>query len=90
MRFALPIDVFGEVLKWSYSGAHLFEIRGLNGGTPQLEFKGAIKTAEANGTDPFPAPPYVVPRRTVMHDDAVFVVDGATLIGRQWDGVTQF
>jgi hypothetical protein len=89
MRFALPIDVFGEVLKWSYSGAHLFEIRGLNGGTPQLEFKGAIKTAEANGTDHFPAPPYVVPRRTVMHDDAVFVVDGVTFSGKLWNELVQ-
>ena len=25
-----------------------------------------------------------------MHDDAVFVVDGATFIGSSWDGVVRF
>jgi hypothetical protein len=96
LRFALPIDVFAtprldmpELFAWSYSGSHLLEIDGIGSSTPQLTLKGVIKTAEP-GAEPFAAPPYVVPRRTVMHDDAVFVVDGATLIGRQWDGVTQF
>lgn len=91
VRVALPIDVFAtprqdiaNAFDWTYSGSHLLEIQGLNGGTPQLEFKGVIKTAESDGTQPFPAPPYVVPRRTVMHDDAVFVVNGDTFIGSLW------
>lgn len=95
VRFALPIDVFAtarqdipNVFDWTYSGSHLFEIQGLNGGAPLLEFKGVIKTAESNGTQQFPAPPYVVPKRTVMHDDAVFVVNGATFIGKLWSGIT--
>ncbi len=96
VRIALPIDVFAKprqdianAFDWVYSGSHLFEIQGLNGGTPQLEFKGVIKTAESNGIDPFPAPQYVVPQRTVMHDDAVFVVNGATLIGSLWNNLAQ-
>ena len=70
-------------------GLALLEVDGIGDSTPQLTLKGVIKTAEP-GAEPFPVPPYVVPRRTVMHDDAVFVVDGETLIGKQWDGVTQF
>jgi len=92
VRVALPIDVFAtprqdipNAFDWNYSGSHLFEIQGLNGGTPQLEFKGVIKTAESDGAAPFPVPPYVVPKRTVMHDDAVFVVNGATFIGSLWN-----
>jgi hypothetical protein len=94
VRFALPIDVFATarqdiagVFDWTYSGSHLFEITGLNGGTPQLEFKGVIKTAEADGSNPFPAPPYTVPRRAVMHDEAVFVIDGERFLGELWSGV---
>ncbi|HKR36553.1 MAG TPA: beta-propeller domain-containing protein [Steroidobacteraceae bacterium] len=97
LRIALPIDVFAtpragvpDLFDWTYSGSHLLEVDGIGGSAPQLAFKGVITTAEPAATDPFPSPPYVVPRRAVMHDDAVFVVDGATLIGRQWDGVTQF
>jgi hypothetical protein len=94
VRFALPIDVFATARQdiagafdWTYSGSHLFEISGLNGGTPQLQFKGVIETARSDGSNPFPVPPYVTPRRAVMHDDAVFVVDGATFLGSLWDGV---
>jgi hypothetical protein len=94
VRFALPIDVFDQprqdvsnAFDWTYSGSHLFEIQGLNGGVPQLAFAGVIKTAESDGTQQFPAPPYVVPKRTVMHDDAVFVVNGATFIGKLWNGI---
>lgn len=96
VRIALPIDVFAKprqdianAFDWVYSGSHLFEIQGLSGGTPQLEFKGVIKTAESSGTEPFPAPPYVVPKRTVLHDDAVFVVNGATFIGSLWNNLVQ-
>jgi hypothetical protein len=92
VRFALPIDVYStprqdppNTFNWSYSGSHLFEIAGLNGGTPQLEFKGVIRTAEADGSDPFPVAPYAVPKRAVMHDDAVFVVNGATFLGSLWN-----
>jgi hypothetical protein len=94
VRFALPIDVFATarqdtagVFDWTYSGSHLFEITGLNGGTPQLDFKGVIKTAEADGSNPFPAPPYTIPRRAVMHDEAVFVIDGERFLGELWSGV---
>lgn len=94
VRFALPIDVFATprqdpagTFDWTYSGSHLFEITGLDGGTPQLEFKGVIKTAEADGSNPFPAPPYTNPRRAVMHDEAVFVIDGGRFLGELWSGV---
>lgn len=92
VRVALPIDVFAtprqdipNAFDWDYSGSHFLEIRGLNGGTPQLEFKGVIKTAESDGTNSFPAPFYAVPKRTVLHDDAVFVVNGATVRGSLWN-----
>lgn len=94
VRFALPIDVFATarqdpagVFDWTYSGAHMFEISGLGGGTPQLDFKGVIKTAESDGSNPFPAPPYTIPRRAVMHDDAVFVIDGERFLGSLWESV---
>lgn len=94
VRVALPIDVFATprqdiagAFDWTYSGSHLFEIQGLNGGTPQLEFKGVIKTAQSDGSAPFPVPPYVVPKRAVMHDDAVFVVNGATFSGSLWGNI---
>ncbi|HET9447708.1 MAG TPA: beta-propeller domain-containing protein, partial [Steroidobacteraceae bacterium] len=94
VRFGLPIDVFATarqdlsgVFDWTYSGSHLFEITGLNGGTPQLTFKGVIKTAESDGSNPFPVPPYTVPRRSVMHDDAVFVIDGERFLGEMWESV---
>ncbi len=73
--------------RMTYSGSHLFEISGLNGGTPQLEFKGVIETAESDGSNPFPTPPHTVPRRAVMHDDAVFVIDGERFLGSLWSGV---
>jgi beta propeller domain-containing protein len=95
VRVALPIDVFAtprqdipNAFDWNYSGSHLFEIQGLNGGTPQLEFKGVIKTAESDGTAPFPAPFFAIPKRTVLHDDAVFVVNGATFRGSLWNDLT--
>jgi hypothetical protein len=92
VRIGLPIDVFGTprpepgLFDWTYSGAHLLEVNGLGSDSPQLTFKGAIKTAEPGGA-PFPFPPYTVPRRAVMHDDAVFVVDGAAVSGKQWTSV---
>jgi hypothetical protein len=46
-----------------------------------------IKTAEPDGSDPFPHPPYTMPRRAVMHDDAVFVIDGERVLGELWSGV---
>ena len=94
VRIELPIDVFARprqdipgAFDWTYSGSHLFEIQGLDGGSPQLDFKGVIQTAESDGTDPFPVPPHVMPKRAVMHDDSVFVVDGATFIGSAWDDI---
>ena len=93
VRIGLPIDVFDTprpepgLFDWTYSGSHLLEINGLGTSAPQLSFKGVIKTAEPGGV-PFPFPAYTVPRRAVMHDDAVFVVDGASLTGTMWDGIT--
>jgi hypothetical protein len=94
VRFALPIDVFATARQdiagtfdWTYSGSHLFEVSGLDGGSPQLEFKGVIKTAESDGSNPFPAPPHVIPRRAVMHDEAVFVIDGERFLGSSWGDV---
>ncbi len=93
VRIALPVDVFATppqdsstLFGWTYSGSHLLEVEGLGGSAPQLNFKGVIKTAEPGGA-PNPFPAFTVPRRAVMHDDAVFVVDGATVTGTLWDGV---
>ena len=92
VRIGLPIDVFATprsepgLFDWTYSGSHLLEITGLGTDTPQLSFKGVIKTAEPGGA-PFPFPPYTVPRRAVMHDDAVFVVAGEALTGTLWNNV---
>jgi hypothetical protein len=87
VRIALPIDVFDS--SWQYSGSHLLEVGGLGSANPQLTFKGVVRTAEPSGA-PNSFPPHTVPRRAVMHDDAVFVVDGASLTGAQWDGITRF
>ncbi len=92
VRIGLPIDVFDTPraepgsFGWSYSGSHLLEIDGFASNTPQLTFKGVIKTEEPGGAS-FPLPAYTVPRRAVMHDDAVFVVDGASLTGTLWNDV---
>ncbi len=94
VRIALPIDVFArtgndvpKALGWIYSGSHLFEVHGLEDGVPQLDFKGVIKTAESDGSNPLAFPPRVTPQRAVMHDDAVFVVDGAKFIGSLWGSI---
>jgi hypothetical protein len=92
VRIGLPIDVFNTprsepgLFDWTYSGSHLLEVNGIGSNSPQLTFKGVIKTAEPGGA-PFPFPPYTVPRRAVMHDDAVFTVEGAALTGTLWDDV---
>jgi hypothetical protein len=91
-RIALPIDVFDtpnparpERPLWSYSGSHLLEIQGIGSATPQLTFKGVMKTAEPGNGGPLP--PFVVPNRAVLHDDSVFVISGERLIGTLWDTV---
>jgi hypothetical protein len=86
VRIALPIDVFDESATWAYSGAHFLEIAALGSDAPQLTFKGVIKTAEPNPSVPYPLG--IVPRRAVLHDDAVFVVNGAALTGAFWDSIT--
>jgi uncharacterized secreted protein with C-terminal beta-propeller domain len=89
-RVALPIDVFSasrDPLRpvWSYSGLHLLEIEGIESGSPQLRFKGAIKTAISSGPSDFPR--YVGPQRGVMHDDSVFAVVGADIVSSLWDNI---
>jgi hypothetical protein len=84
-RIALPIDVFawvGAKSSWSFSGLHLLEIDG-NGTQPaQLRFRGVIRTEESSGPGAYP--PYVTPRRGVLHDNAVYAVHGDAYASRFW------
>jgi hypothetical protein len=84
-RIALPIDVYawiGVSPSWSYSGMQLLEVDG-NGPQPsQLRFHGMLRTDESSevGTPP----PYVNPRRGVIHDNAVYAVHGGEYASRKW------
>jgi len=46
-----------------------------------LNFRGALRTAEAAGAA---SPPYDLPNRSVLHDDAVFAIRGSRIISASW------
>jgi hypothetical protein len=94
-RFALPVNVFETphpsqpgVFRWTYSGIHLLEVDGRDGGTPQLKSGGVIKTAEPDDTRQFP--PHVAPHRAVLHDESAFAIYGDAIIGRTWTSSVSF
>jgi hypothetical protein len=86
-RLALPINVYdkpdpndADRLLWSYSALHLFEISDI-GGSPQLNFRGVLQTAEPGSTS---YPPTELPNRSVLHDDSVFAIRGERILGKSW------
>ncbi len=93
-RIALPIDVFetpnpnsAGAFSWTYSGLHLLEVQNASGGSPRLHFQGVIRTNEpSNGAS---APPFITPKRGVLHDDSVFSVYGAEVSGRMWQDLAR-
>ena len=89
LRLALPIDVFATPhpyeagrFTWTHSGVHLLEVE--TGPVAHLHFRGMIKTAEADGNTTYP--PYVIDR-SVLHDDSIFVINGANVISGRWTGL---
>jgi hypothetical protein len=84
-RIGLPIDVFerdGQQLRWQYSGFHFLEVSDA-GGSPELRLQGVLKTEESSAPGTYPS--YVVPRRVVMHGDAMYGVHGGVYISSFWD-----
>jgi hypothetical protein len=55
------------------------------GGSPALHVQGVIKTDEASGPGTYPS--YVMPRRVVMHGEAVYGVNGGTYTSSAWDQI---
>jgi hypothetical protein len=84
-RIALPLDVYawiGANPSWSYSGMQLLEVDG-NGAQPaQLRFHGMLRTDESSEVGTLP--PFVTPRRGVIHDNAVYAVHGGLYASRKW------
>lgn len=84
-RIALPLDVYawiGANPSWSYSGLQLLEVNG-NGAQPaSLRFHAMLRTDESS--DVGTPPPYVTPRRGVIHDNAVYAVHGGIYTSRKW------
>jgi hypothetical protein len=86
-RIGLPIDVYtksGDQYRWDYSGFHFLEVSSV-GGSPQLHVEGVLKTEESSSPESYPS--YVVPRRVIMHGDAVYGVHGGVYVSSVWDHV---
>jgi hypothetical protein len=86
-RIGLPIDVYTKSdnqYRWAYSGFHFLEVSSV-GGSPQLHVQGVLKTEESSSPGSYPS--YVVPRRVVMHGDAVYGVHGGVYASSLWDHV---
>jgi hypothetical protein len=90
-RVALPVSVYDAPdplspgrFQWSYSGEHLLEISGIGSAAPRLDFHGVLRTATAGGNPGYS--PFV---RGILHDDSVFVVDGAKIFSSLWGNVTE-
>jgi hypothetical protein len=87
LRLALPIDVYDtptespSAFDWSYSGFHVMEVSGTESAAPQVRFHGLIKTADHVSST---HPPHAFPERGVLHEDAVFAVDGEQFLARRW------
>ncbi len=91
LRLALPIDVYDTPTSeptrfgWTYSGLHVLEVAGSNGPSPQLKFQGLIKTGDSSTSQ---YPPLVFPQRGVLHDDAVFAVQGDRILSKRWEDLS--
>jgi hypothetical protein len=87
-RIGLPVHVFaaeGGQYRWTYSGFEFLEVSSV-GGSPQLHIQGTLKTDVSSSPDALP--PYRVPRRVVMHGDAVYGVNGGTYVSNLWDSIS--
>jgi len=91
-RMAMPLNVFDTPsptptgpITWSYSGLHLFEISGLENGTPLLHFQGVLKAEEVSSQTR--GPTFSYPIRSVLHDDSVFFVYGDRIVSSLWQDV---
>jgi hypothetical protein len=83
-RIGLPIDVWqldGEQFRWQYSGFHFLEVSNA-GGSPQLRVQGVLKTEESSGPGTYPRG--ALPRRVVMHGDAMYGVHGGVYTSNLW------
>ena len=91
LRLALLIDVNDKptadpnVFNWSYSGLHVLEVAGSDSATPQLRFQGVIKTGSS---DAMAYPPSGSPKRGILHDDAVFAVQGDRYLSSRWQDLS--
>jgi hypothetical protein len=85
LRLMLPIDVNdvpnGTGYGWSYSGMHVLEVAGTDTASPQLRLHGLLKTADSSSAA---YPPHAFPSRGILHDDAVFAVDGERFLSKRW------
>lgn len=88
-RIALPMNVFETPLTtdptrfaWTYSGFQLLEVSNA-GGSIQLHVQGVLKTDESSSPSSYPS--YVVPRRAILHGEAVYGVNGGTYVSSLWD-----
>lgn len=86
-RVALPINVYAtphpsqaERFVWTYTGLHVFEIDATNPSAPTLTLRDVIRTDESSG--PESLPPYVIPNRSVLHDDAVYGIHGDSFVSK--------
>lgn len=83
-RIGLPIDVYtvDTTYRWDYSGFHFLEVSSTTG-SPQLRVHGVLKTEESSSPGSYPS--HTVPRRVVMHGDAMYGVHGGVYISSLWD-----
>ncbi|HYM34122.1 MAG TPA: beta-propeller domain-containing protein, partial [Steroidobacteraceae bacterium] len=87
-RMAMHLDVYDTPMptvpnsySYTFSGLHLFEIDGLEGNAPQLQFHGVL-TAQTAASRSFASP-----IRSVLHDDSVFYIFGDKNISSLWQNV---
>lgn len=88
LRITLPISLYDEVKlpeyttsRWLSEGLYQFEINGLGSGKVSLDHTGVI-ISENNAQQEYPL--YNGSDRGLLHDDALFYVHGANVIGTPW------
>ncbi len=92
LRITLPISLYDEVKlpefttsRWLSEGLYQFEINGLAIGKISLDHTGVV-IAENNAGQEYPSY-YGGTDRSFLHDDALFYVHGANVIGTPWQVV---
>lgn len=86
-RVGLPIDVFrhdATTYRWDYSGFHFLEVSSETG-SARLKLQGVLKTEESSSPSSYPS--YVVPRRVVMHGEAMYGVHGGVYTSSMWNAI---